>query len=283
MRRNLALVILAILPTAGCLVRKRTVPPPPQSHNLPPRTASKEELIQLVRRASEAIQSFSMRADISPSVVGQNGGELTDYATIRGYFLFHKPDEIRINGLDPVVHSAMIFDMASAGTGFRVYIPSKNRFLEGSNDAPAKEPGKLENLRPAAFLDALLIAPVDAADLTMIEDDSDNSQSQYILLAARMDAGQLRLVRAVYFNRFNLEIQRQRAFNAAGAIVSESHYSGWKDFGGIWFPSSITIRRPLDGYEVGLSVVDLKFNLPDVTPDRFVLEPPQGTRIETLK
>ena len=67
--------------------------------------ATKDQLLDRLRGLSEPIQNFNMKADMSPSVGSVNGGELTDYATIRAYILFRKPDEIRVLGLDPVVHS----------------------------------------------------------------------------------------------------------------------------------------------------------------------------------
>ena len=47
-----------------------------------------------------------------------------------------------------------IFDMVSDGQTFRIFIPSKNQFLVGSNalDRTAKSP--IENLRPQHILDA---------------------------------------------------------------------------------------------------------------------------------
>ena len=47
-----------------------------------------------------------------------------------------KPNQIHIIGLYPVIRSKA-FDMASNGLDFKLYIPSRNLFLTGSN-----EPGK---------------------------------------------------------------------------------------------------------------------------------------------
>ncbi|HLX43254.1 MAG TPA: hypothetical protein VKR43_07460 [Bryobacteraceae bacterium] len=278
-----ALACAAILSSAGCFVRKRVVVPQGQPANRPVLTATKDELLARIRRASGPIQNFSMKADMSPSVGSVNGGELTDYATIRAYILFRRPRWIRVLGLDPVVHSTTILDMVSMGKEFRVFIPSRNNFILGDDAAPPNSKNKLENLRPAAFLDALVIEPPDASDLTVLEDDTDPTRAVYRILILRQEKGQLRLMRAVSFSRYTLEIIRQRTFDATGAIVSETQYSDWKEYGGISYASNITIRRPQDGYEVAIAVVELKFNAPDVTPDKFVLEQPAGSHVIQMK
>ncbi len=280
--RTILCILLILL--CSCFVRKRVVARPGAPPNRPLLSATKEELIERVRAASESIQSFNVRADISPSVGALYGGELTDYATIRGYILFRRPDDIRIIGLDPVVHSATIFDMVSMGRDFRVWIPSKNRFIEGDNDAPPSSTNKLENLRPTAFLNALLIAPPDPkSDMTLVEDDTDESKAVYILLIVRQDQGQLRLVRNIYFDRYTLQIIRQKTFAPNGAVLSETKYADWKPFGTLSFPTTITVRRPLEGYEVLLDVVEVHLNPTDVTADKFVLAQPAGSQLERLK
>src|SRR5271155_5528607 len=200
------LLCAATLSSSGCFVRRRVVAPPGPPPKGPVLVATKDELLARIRSFSGPLQSFNMKADMSPSVGSVNGGELTDYATIRAYILFRKPDEIRVLGLDPVVHSSTIFDMVSMGKDFRVFIPSRNNFIRGNDDSPPNSKNKLENLRPGAFLNALVMAPPEAADLAVLEDDTDPSKAVYVVLILREEQGQLRLVRSVSFNRYPLEI-----------------------------------------------------------------------------
>jgi len=267
----------------SCFVQHRVVKQPGATPNRPTLTATKEQLIERIHAASDPIQSFNMRADMAPSVGSLNGGELTDYATVRAFVLFRRPEDIRVVGLDPVVHSTTIFDMVSTGNEFRVSIPSKNRFIEGNNDAPPDSKNKLANLRPSAFLNALIIAPPNPDDLTMVEDDTDETKATYILFMVRREGENLHLERAVYFDRHTLVIGRQKTFDAKGDTVSETKYSDWKQYGDIFFPSLIQIRRPQDGYEVTMTVIDMKINTADVTEDKFVLEQPAGSTLERLK
>ena len=281
-QRVVGLLCLAMLLLSSCFVRKRVVAPQGKHENRPVLTATKDELLQRVRSVSEAIESFSMTADMSPSVGLLYSGEVTDYATLPGYILFRKPDDIRIIGLDPVIHGKA-FDMVSTGQEFRLYIPSKNRLIEGRNDVAATSKNKLENLRPAAFLNSLLINPPDPKnDVALLEDDTDEKAALYVVLIIRREQDQLRLVRSITFDRYTLQIIRQKTFDPAGHIVSDAQYSDWKKYSDIVFPSTIDIQRPQDGYEVSLTVVEMKINTPDITADKFVLNQPPGAQVQQL-
>ena len=273
------LLCAASIFSSACLVRRRVVAPPGKAKETRPlRTATKENLIQLIHNAWDPISSFTMKTDMSPSVGQLYGGQVTDYATITGFFLFRRPDNIRVIGQDPVIHSTL-FDMVSTGNDFRVSLPTKNQFVVGSNSAPATSQNKLENLRPAAFLTSLMIVPPDpATDLTLMEDDTNETKAVYILQVIRRDGDQLHLLRNIYFDRYTLQLNRQKTFDANGNITSDTKYSSWRIFNGIFFPTSIDIQRPQDGYELVLTVLDMKINTPDVTPEKFVLnQPPNAT------
>ena len=246
-------------------------------------TADKAELIRRIHAISDPIQSFSMKVDMSPSVGSLRGGTVSDYPTIGAYVLFRQPDEIRVIGLDPVIH-ATAFDMLSSGNNFKVSIPSRNEFIDGANDAPANSQNKLENLRPEAFFGALMIKPpAGPEDLTVLEEDTDETRANYILLMLKRDGGELRLERTVYFDRYSLQITRQITFDAKGNIKGDTRYSHWQTYGGVLFPSMIDMQRPIDGYELVLTVTDLKINTPEVTAEKFVLAQPPNAKVRVLK
>ncbi len=246
-------------------------------------SATKEQLIEKIHQVSDPIRSFTMKTDMSPSIGSLYGGQVTDYPTITGYILFLKPDDIRVIGLDPVIHSTA-FDMVSNGNEFRVSIPAKSQFIEGLNDAPANSKNKLENLRPTAFLNALLIDPPDPKiDITLVEDDTNETKAIYILMMIRRNGDQYYLVRSVYFDRYTLQINRQKTFDSEGNILSETRYADWALHNGISFPSTIDIQRPKDGYEVVLQVTDIKINAGDVTSAKFILNQPTGSKLKRLQ
>jgi hypothetical protein len=195
--------------------------------------------------------------------------------------MFRRPDDIRIIGQDPVIHSTL-FDMVSTGNNFRVSLPTKSQFVEGVNDAPAVSKNKIENLRPAAFLTSLMIMPPDASDLTLMEDDTNETKAVYIVQIVHRNGDQLRLMRNIYFDRYTLDINRQKTFDPNGYATSDTKYAAWKSFNGIPFPTAIDIQRPQDGYELVLTVLNMKINTPEVTTEKFVLNQPPGYTLKVL-
>src|ERR1019366_1492036 len=281
-RRWAAFVCLCILPMSSCFVRKRVVAPAGYRPSATLISATKDELIERVHRIADPLQSFDMRMEMSPSVGSLYVGEVKDYATLGGYILFKKPDNIRVLGLDPVIGST-VFDMVSLGDTFRIYIPSKNRFIEGRNDAPPTSKKQLENMRPVAFLTSLIIQPPDAnTDITLLEEDTNEHEAVYILLIIRRGTEEPWLVRTLHFDRHNLEIVRQKTFDFAGSVLSDTKYSSWKVYAGVSFPSEIDIKRPQDHYEVLLNVRTLKINPEDLTPEKFILNQPPGSELQEL-
>jgi len=276
-------LVLPLTMLSSCLVRRHEVAPAAVRQNRPLLTATKDELIQRVHDASDPIQSFLMKTDLSPSVTDPSDQAVTEYATIGVSVLFRKPDEIRVIGQDPVLHMT-IFDMASSGKEFRVYIPRRNRFIVGDNAEPGTSKNKLENLRPAAFLTSLMIYPPNTADdVTLLENDTDQSIPVYVLLIVRREQNQFTLSRNIYFDRYTMQITRQKTFDASGNVVSDTKYSNWKPYNGIPFPSEIDIQRPQDNYEVELSLSSLDVNTAQVTSEKFILAQPPGTELDQLK
>lgn len=274
-------VVLIILVLSSCLVRKRTVVPRGQPANKPALTANREDLLQRMHLVADPIKAFSLKADMSPSVGGVFGGKVTDYPTIQGFIFYRNPDQIRVVGLDPVVHST-ILDMVSTGNDFRVSIPAKSQFIEGANDAPALSKNKLENLRPVAFLSSLLINPPRPGETALLEDVSDETRAVYKLIFIKREGDDFHLLRSVYFDRFTLDISRQRTFDPGGHVVSETRYSGWQTYGDVRFPGMIDIERPQEGYELQLKITEFKLNPPGINDEKFVLNPPANAQILSI-
>lgn len=275
-----AVVCLLLVFTSSCLVRRRVVTRQGKHDTRPLLTATKDELVQRIRATYEPIHSFTATLDMTPSLGSVYKGEINEFPSVRGYVIFRKPDKIRIIGLDPVIHSRA-FDMVSTGMDFHVSLPSKSLFIEGRNDSPANSKNKIENLRPEAFLQAMLILPPDpAAEVPVLEDDTDEEHAFYVLLILRKEPALL-VARAVYFDRLTLQIVRQKAFDASGLTVSDTRYSTWKNFNGVTFPSSIDINRPEDGYGVVMQLVNMKMNN-EVTDDKFALTKPEGAQLKVI-
>src|SRR5579859_3596883 len=135
------------------------------------RTSSLQDLLGRITNLYNAIDSFQATVDMTPSVGSVYKGEVNEGSglikDVTSYVLYRKSDSIRIIGKAPVVRTTE-FDMVSIGDFFKVYLVSKNMFVEGENSAPAQSKSVLENLRPEHFLSAMLIRPADPATETPI-------------------------------------------------------------------------------------------------------------------
>jgi outer membrane lipoprotein-sorting protein len=263
------------------VVRRRVITRNGAAPNRALMTATKENLSERLRRLNDNVKSFSATVDMTPAVGSVYKGEITEYKDVRAYILFRRPDDIRIIGLYPVVRSKA-FDMVSMGDEFRVFIPGKNRFVEGENSAPASGTNTLENLRPEAFLNAMLIPPAGPDEITVLEDATDEDEALYIMHFLSKDAsGNLMLRRNVWFDRQNLRILRQKQFSQTGITISDTRYHDWKVYNGVAFPSGIDINRPLDGYGVVMTVTHMDPNK-TITDDKFTLTQPEGSQLQII-
>jgi outer membrane lipoprotein-sorting protein len=283
-RRSRALILSLCLfasASSGCFVRRRIITRKGSKTTPVLLTADKQSLIDRIARQYQAIQSFNATVDMVPALGSSEKNKITEYKDVRGYILFRKPADIRIIGLYPVVRSKA-FDMVSDGKNFRLYLPSQNRFITGSNELSAPSKSKIANLRPQHFLEALMVPPVQPGEKPELMNYTDEEDAEYILHMAREQPdGSIVPSRSIWFNRINLHISRQLVFDPAGNILTDARYSDWQVYDGNPFPKTIDITRPQDEYAVVLTVVKMEINrgIPD---DRFVLEQPEGSQLQVL-
>jgi outer membrane lipoprotein-sorting protein len=218
-------------------------------------------------------------------------GKVTDYEEIRGYVLARKPAMLRMIGLMPIVRNKA-FDMVSDGLGFRLWIPTKNRFVVGRNDVETPNPAQpLENLRPQHIYDALLLRRVDPEnEIAVMENDTEMvtdvkshkvSRADYVIVViSKGDRGWV-LSRKIIFSRTDLLPHRQLLYDAQGNVMTNALYGNYKDDKGVKFPWQIEIARPQEEYDITLNIVKLDLNqsLPD---DKFTLEQPTGAEVVDL-
>ena len=281
-------IFFAVLPLAGCLFRSRTVER--QISTAPLKSATQDELIDYINIQAARVHSMQATVDIDTSVGGAKKGSITDYQEIRGYVLARKPAMLRMIGLMPIVRNTA-FDMVSNGKNFKLWIPTKNRFVEGRNDAEtpnAKQP--LENLRPQHIYDALLLREIEpepqeiptmAKDLEVVAGPKGRQvdQPDYEIDVIRKDPRDgYFLSRKIIFSRTDLLPHRQLVYDERHNLVTDSRYEGYKDYDGVNFPSQIEIRRPQEEYDIVLHIVKLELN-GTLTDDQFELEQPPGAQV----
>jgi hypothetical protein len=182
----------------------------------------------------------------------------------------------------PLVRSTM-FDMVSDGTDFKLYIPSKGRFIVGRDAIDQPSPNKLENLRPRHFLDALVVQPVDPkTSKVILENFTDEDNAYYIVQEIReLPDGNLRLLRQIWISRIDMNMARQMIFDDAGNVLTDARYSEWHNYDNLPFPKHIEINRPRDEYAMVLDIVKMDINK-GVPTDQFVLQQPEGTTLQKV-
>jgi len=278
--------LLALLSAScGLLVKSRTIVrrKAPVSGGQAPSllSATKEELNQRVTNLYNPILSFQATVDMTPSVGSVYKGQISEIKDVRAYVLYRKASDIRIIGLTPVVRTRA-FDMVSNGDKFKLFISTKNLFVEGVNSAPANSKNKLENLRPEAFLSSMLIRPASPDEIPLLEDQTDEEDAVYVLHYIRKgNDNELVASRSIWFDRLDLSIIRQVVFDGKGEKASDTRYAKWKVFENVVFPSHIDINRPEDGYGVAMDVMQMQMNK-SIGDDQFVLARPEGSQLQVI-
>jgi len=283
-----ALVLILALFLSSCgifsvlLFRKKKISRngrPANSQSL--MVASCDDLVARISKIYEAINSFQTTVMMTPSVGSVYKGQINEIPDVKAFVLFRKHADIRIQAQLPVVRS-QAFDMVSNGADFRFFLNNKNLFFEGANNAPATSKNRMENLRPNAFLSSMLVRPPDKNESPMLTDQTDSENALYILhLVNKLDNGDLRESRQVWFDRVDLTIRRQISYDPAAAIISDTVYTAWQDYNGVSFPSHIDISRPIDAYGVVMDVVQMQMNKP-LTDQQFVLPRPEGSQLQVI-
>jgi outer membrane lipoprotein-sorting protein len=293
LRLTYGLALLLPLPLSGCFVlsttRKLPVPKPPQIVY----TVSAERLVAKVNERWASISSLNATVDIQASVLKSKQGVAKDYTTFRAIILMRKPQMLRVYGRVPVIGTKM-FDMVSDGKNFTLSIPSRNKVVKGPNELKKKSASQVENMRPGFFFDAMMVRGLEPDDLYAVVSESETVEDaakkhlfavpEYVLSIMRRKEGsqQLTPVRVVTFHRDDLLPYQQDLYSDDGSLETEVFYSQYADYGTSKFPSKVTIKRPLEEYQIVMTVEKVTENM-KLTDDQFEIKIPDGTTIQNLE
>jgi outer membrane lipoprotein-sorting protein len=280
-------LLLAVLPTTGCLFRTRPVE---ETYSKAPlKESTQSGLIESINQQAEKIQSLQATVDIDTSAGGVKKGHVTDYKEIRGYVLARKPAMLHMIGLLPIVRTTA-FDMVSNGQEFKLWIPPKNRFVIGNNEAQTyNDDQPMENIRPIDIYDALLIRHIDSEHEIAVLENSEEIlhdakghrvlQEDYELIVIRKKGeNEGVLSRKIVFSRTDLQPHRQYIYDDQGKLVTDARYANYKEYNGVSFPSRLEIFRPQEEYDITLNMLKLEINKP-LRDDQFALEQPPGAEV----
>ena len=297
MRRNGLTSLALLLPVlTGCLSHTRKLQQPKLAGAA--LNSDAVQLVQAINHRYDQINSLTATVDIAASVGGAHKGQQTDYTSVPGFILFRKPEMLRVLGLVPIVRTHA-FDLASDGANFTLLIPPKSRAIEGTNSVGKRSPNAIENLRPAVFLDAILIhniVPDRIVSLTNSSKTALDTRNKQLIETPQYDLTVLnpghavpaaglpqiaKPTRVIHFSRVDLLPTEQDIYNNDGDLETQVLYGPYQTFSGMPFPSTITIIRPLEEYKITLTVEKITFNqaLPD---EQFQSKVPAGYKIEKM-
>ena len=235
------------------------------------RTASAEGLEQLIRQRDTEIQTLNASVLITASTGGSKTGKVKTYTSFQGYIFVQKPRDLRVILKLPVIGSRAM-DMVSDGTKFTLLIPPKSRAITGTNQVTKPSQNGLENLRPAVFLDSLLVPGVEPTEFVTLTESSRVLQPargrkdaveepDYDVAVLRVQSGNvLHLERLLHLSRLNLLPVEQDIYDDEGEVVTQAIYENYEASGTEMFPRLITIRRPVDEFELKIEVTKLTLN-----------------------
>ena len=294
--RALTLCLLGLPLLTGCLTHTYQVQAPKSAG-----PALDEGVTQLVTSVNERYGSFQTliaTVDFSAQIGGAKRGKVTDTISFGGYILLRKPTALRVLGLVPVLRTHA-FDLASDGTNFKLYIPYKNKAIVGPNSVTEKSSNAIENLRPDVFFNSVLVPEIAPGDLVSLTNGSrittvgkekieTPEYNLNVLVAADSAADKaspvkvLRTQRVIHFDRTTLLPDGQDTYNAAEEVETRVRYGPYQHFGNALFPGVITIERPLEEYQITITIQKLTVNQ-TLNDEQFQLTIPPSVPTQHLK
>lgn len=286
-RACLATLLLGLLGVgSGCV--KRTVTVPVSARIREAKTATLEELLSELDRYTKKIVSLSSSSVRVTFTSGRlDSGKLQEYRSAPGYILLRRPDMIRLNVQNPLTKTTIV-ELVSRGEEFYVWYPRENKFFTGRNDVKEfeVEGQPAFSARPIHLFEAILprnVAPETPDERIALTEEQDASAKYYVLMLFR-ETGSARIVpvRRLWIDRSNLAVARMETFAGDGTRTSIVDYSEFAETEGFVLPLSVRIERPTDKYMLSMQFKAWRVN-PDLPDTAFVLTPPEGAQLVTLK
>jgi outer membrane lipoprotein-sorting protein len=248
--------------------------------------ATREELLDKYNAFASSVKSLSATVELKTTAGSKYSGLIQEYHEVKAFLLAARPASVRMVGQAPVVGKT-IFDMASDGKEFHVWLPTKNKFLVGEVALERNSDKPLENLRPQHLLDALLWPEIRRAETVLLEEFNDEDSRFYVLTVLR-GGYSTEIFRKIWFDRTDLNVVRLQSYGPKGLLLSDVRFSDWQPLtdssagtptaavGPRAFPRALRIDRPHDDYRLDLQVSKIDLNL-NLSADRFELMQPANS------
>jgi outer membrane lipoprotein-sorting protein len=279
----MAVATLAAI-SAGCGGNVSKNKPVPQAERPVAKDATREELLEKYNAFASAVNTVNSTVELKTTAGSKYSGLIQEYHEVKAFLLAARPANVRMVGQAPVIGKT-IFDMASDGSEFHVWLPTKNKFLAGEVALERTSGKPLENLRPQHLLDALLWQEIRKEEAVLLEEFNDENARYYVLTQLR--GGRFtEIYRKIWFDRADLSITRLQAFGSKGVLLSDVRYSNWLPLtdaplpasGPAQFPRTVHVERPHDDYKLDIQITKVVLN-GELEAARFQLPQPAGSEL----
>jgi len=287
-------VAVLVWPLVGFACKVKDTKKLPQEKVLALQTATLDELLARIHERSGAVRSLNAEAEMAPATGSEYSGIIEEYHDAKAFVLAQReyqatddPREdsvyhIRLIGQAPIVRKT-VFDMVANDREFRIYLPTKNKFIVGPASLERRSEKPIENLRPQHLLEALFVpGPWPSTPHLLEENEFDGRRYYGVSEIILDDAGQATLHRKWWFERSGLTLARVQRFGPKGELISDVHYDDWREESGVLYPHQIELVRPQDDYRLTLRFKKVTLNQP-LAADKFVLEKPEGAELVEVK
>ena len=273
-------MVLALL--CSCAVSHKTAVPPAQV--LTAKNATKAQLLDQYNHTVAGLKTVNAAVEMKPSAGSAYTGIIEQYHEVGGFILAMRPADIRVIGQAPIL-SKDIFDMASDGITFEVFIPSKNKYIVGPANLRREAAKPIENLRPQHLVDAMLPPELPPGAPVLFEEWDEPRSRFYVLTALSYGdskSNEWRILQKIWFDRADLSFSRTQIYGPDGSLDSDVQFAGWHNVGGgMSYPTDIQLNRPHDGYQLGIHIKHVTLNEP-IAADRFTIKQPDGSELVRL-
>jgi hypothetical protein len=290
MQRMLTCTVWATLAALSCGcegARVHTVTVQPRASRPTVREATREELLDKFNALAQTQKTINATVELKTTAGSKYSGVIDEYHEVKAFLLAARPGQIRMIGQAPVIGKT-VFDMSSDTETFRVYIPSKNKFLVGSVHLERISEKPIENLRPQHLVDALLWPEVRKEEVVLFEEFNDENTRYYVLTVLR-GGYRTEILRKIWFERADLSVSRIESFGSRGLLLSDVSYTNWQPLAtpapgaastdlSASYPRNIVLQRPHDDYRLDMTITKVSVN-EEISSDRFILEQPAGSEL----
>jgi outer membrane lipoprotein-sorting protein len=290
-KQALAVGLMGMVPAlTGCLSHTRIVPRTHLAEVVI--STSLNQLVRQVNTQFDAIQTMKATVEISATTGGSLQGKVTESPSFSGYIFLRKPEDLRVILLVPVLRNQAM-DMVSDGKSWKLWIPPRNRAMEGTSQVTTPSKNGLENLRPAVFFDSLLVRGLQpnefaslTSDIRIVPNPKKKNEMveepDYDVQILSQPAGQTEhTLRIIHINRTNLLPYQQDIYDEDGNVITSAVYSNYQNYGAVRFPSKIVITRPIDQYSLTVTITKLTFNQ-KLDNDQFEMKIPDNVPIQKM-